>query len=369
MKSKWSLLLACEKQLSFSNLQFRCKMNFSWLLMFGCLVLSTANTFAQVGISATTITPHSSSILELRSTYSGFLLPRMTTTERDAIATPANALMIFNTTTNQLNCYYSGAWQSITTGNLSGDVTSVGNTTTIGAGKVTNAMLAGSIDLTTKVINTLPVSRGGTGQSSALVPGGILYGSTTTTTGTTAAGTTGQVLQSAGVGTPIWSTASYPASAGNAGNYLRSNGTNFVSTPITHNQSTNEVARSVTGTAVRMLGYGTTITPARSGTILIMVSGDITHPTAAHGGQVQIAFGTGTIPVNGAAQTGTTTGGDVKFLNGSGNQAAAGKAPFSLQSIVSGLTVGTTYWVDLQAASTNISALTFGDVTISIIEL
>ena len=38
-----------------------------------------------------------------------------------------------------------------------------GLTTTIGAGKVTNSMLAGSIDLTSKVTGTLPVANGGTG--------------------------------------------------------------------------------------------------------------------------------------------------------------------------------------------------------------
>ena len=50
-----------------------------------------------------------------------------------------------------------------TNANLTGDVTSVGNATTIGSGKVTNSMLAGSIDLTSKVTGILPVANGGTG--------------------------------------------------------------------------------------------------------------------------------------------------------------------------------------------------------------
>ncbi|NCU87290.1 MAG: hypothetical protein EBV58_05755, partial [Actinobacteria bacterium] len=50
---------------------------------------------------------------------------------------------------------------------LSGDVTmSNAGVTTIGASKVTNAMLAGSIDLTSKVTGTLPVANGGTGITS-----------------------------------------------------------------------------------------------------------------------------------------------------------------------------------------------------------
>jgi hypothetical protein len=47
-------------------------------------------------------------------------------------------------------------------GNLTGNVTSTGLVTTIASGVVTNAMLAGSIDLTTKVTGALPVANGGT---------------------------------------------------------------------------------------------------------------------------------------------------------------------------------------------------------------
>jgi len=49
-----------------------------------------------------------------------------------------------------------------TNANLTGPVTSVGNATTITAGSVTNAMLAGSIDLTAKVTGALPILNGGT---------------------------------------------------------------------------------------------------------------------------------------------------------------------------------------------------------------
>lgn len=51
----------------------------------------------------------------------------------------------------------------------SGDVTiSNSGVTAIGSGKVTNAMLAGSIDLTSKVTGTLPVANGGTNSATAL---------------------------------------------------------------------------------------------------------------------------------------------------------------------------------------------------------
>jgi hypothetical protein len=50
-----------------------------------------------------TTTDVASSILTLASTTTGFLPPRMTTAERDLIATPATGLTLYNTTTNTLD--------------------------------------------------------------------------------------------------------------------------------------------------------------------------------------------------------------------------------------------------------------------------
>lgn len=75
--------------------------------------------------------------------------------------------------------------QSIT---LSGDVSGTGTTaitTTIGAGKVTNAMLAGSIDLTAKVTGILPVANGGTGVNTIT---GIVKGNGTSAMSAASAG-------------------------------------------------------------------------------------------------------------------------------------------------------------------------------------
>ena len=65
------------------------------------------------------------------------------------------------------------------------------------AGSITNATWNG---------NTVAYNRGGTGQSSAFTAGGIVYGSTTSALAVTPIGTTGQVLTSAGAGTPTWTT-------------------------------------------------------------------------------------------------------------------------------------------------------------------
>jgi hypothetical protein len=50
---------------------------------------------AQTGIG--TRTPDKSAVLDLSSTSKGFLMPRMSTDERDLIENPANALIIYNT--------------------------------------------------------------------------------------------------------------------------------------------------------------------------------------------------------------------------------------------------------------------------------
>lgn len=55
-----------------------------------------------------------SAILTATSTTQGFLPPRMTGTQRDAIATPAAGLVVYNTTTNKLNFYNGSAWEVVT---------------------------------------------------------------------------------------------------------------------------------------------------------------------------------------------------------------------------------------------------------------
>lgn len=59
-------------------------------------------------------TPHTSAVLDVQSTTKGFLFPTMTTTQRDAIPTPATGLTIFNSTTSKINFYNGAAWEVVT---------------------------------------------------------------------------------------------------------------------------------------------------------------------------------------------------------------------------------------------------------------
>lgn len=61
-----------------------------------------------------TSSPNASALLDVQSTTKGFRLPNMTTTQKNAIASPAAGLMVFDTTLAKA-CIYSGsAWQTIT---------------------------------------------------------------------------------------------------------------------------------------------------------------------------------------------------------------------------------------------------------------
>jgi hypothetical protein len=75
---------------------------------------STVTTALYGRLSMGTIgTPAASSIADFASTTKGVLFPRMTTAQKNAIATPAAGLVVYDTTLNKL-CVYTTAWETIT---------------------------------------------------------------------------------------------------------------------------------------------------------------------------------------------------------------------------------------------------------------
>jgi hypothetical protein len=74
------------------------------------------NTFPKTGAAGIgTLTPDASSLLEVKSTTKGVLIPRMTLTQRNAIAAPAAGLLIYQTNNTPGFYYYSGAaWTAVT---------------------------------------------------------------------------------------------------------------------------------------------------------------------------------------------------------------------------------------------------------------
>ncbi len=66
------------------------------------------STSGQIGIG--TSAPDASAALDVTSTTGGILFPRMTTAQRDAIASPANGLVLYNTSTDKLQVRAAAAW-------------------------------------------------------------------------------------------------------------------------------------------------------------------------------------------------------------------------------------------------------------------
>lgn len=85
----------------------------SYFIMMLFFVFVFGFTNAQVGIG--NVDPDPSSILDVTSADKGILIPRMTSVIRDGISSPAQGLLIYNTTDLAFNYYQSG-WKDFSIG-------------------------------------------------------------------------------------------------------------------------------------------------------------------------------------------------------------------------------------------------------------
>jgi hypothetical protein len=80
-----------------------------------CII--TTYNFSQNNVGIGTTTPNASSALDIVANDKGILVPRMTSTQRTAIASPANALLVYDT---DVNCFYyfvtATGWQNMCAG-------------------------------------------------------------------------------------------------------------------------------------------------------------------------------------------------------------------------------------------------------------
>ena len=78
----------------------------------GATTAMAVDSSGNVGIG--TSSPSASAILDAQSTTKGVRFPNMTTTQKNAVSSPAAGLVVFDTTLAKL-CVYSGAaWQTVT---------------------------------------------------------------------------------------------------------------------------------------------------------------------------------------------------------------------------------------------------------------
>jgi hypothetical protein len=214
-----------------------------------------------VGIGTTT--PNASALLDVYSTTSGLLPPRMTTTQRNAISSPATGLTIYNTTTVELETYdgATNGWEAV--GAYAADA----------AGANTDVQYNNGGDLAgvaafTYAAGTLSVGAAGT--TGALALSGTTSGTITLTpqaaAGTynfnlpTVAGSAGQPLLSGGGGTSAMTFGTLGVAGGGTGaatltGYVYGNGTSAMTASATIPESAlsalaaNQVLGSLTAVA------------------------------------------------------------------------------------------------------------------------
>ncbi len=85
-------------------------------VLLSTLLIAFTVTFSRAQVGIGTTTPDASSQLEIQSTTKGLLTPRMTQAEREAIVSPAQGLLVFQTNNQSGFYYYSSAgWGRLTT--------------------------------------------------------------------------------------------------------------------------------------------------------------------------------------------------------------------------------------------------------------
>ena len=100
------------------------------------------DTNNRLGIGANS--PNSSAILDVSSTSKGVLIPRMTSTQRNAIASPATGLLIYQTDASTGFYFYNGSsWMSVSEPNW----TSAGAIQSVGWGATSTAPTIGTVNV------------------------------------------------------------------------------------------------------------------------------------------------------------------------------------------------------------------------------
>lgn len=270
------------------------------IITFLFVLINQSANGQSMGISNTSITPDASSILELRTTSKGFLAPRMTTAQRDAITSPATGLVIYNTTTNQFNFYNGTIWTTIVSGS-SGVYSVTGTTNRISIGG-------------TSVDPTIDISGSYIGQSSITTLGTIGTGTWNGTTIAIANGGTGQTTANAALNALL------PSQTSNANKILQTDGTNTSWATAASGDMTLAGIQTVTGAktfnSTKLILAGSTSGTTTLNANAIAGSGTVTLPTTGTLATVagietftnkNLTSGTNTFPTLNQNTTGTAS--------------------------------------------------------------
>ena len=96
-------------------------------------VFITQTVFSQVAVNSSGSAADASAMLDVSSTSKGMLIPRMTTSQRTAISSPATGLLVFDTTTKSFWFYDGGSssWVEIKSSNNNTELADADNDTKI----------------------------------------------------------------------------------------------------------------------------------------------------------------------------------------------------------------------------------------------
>lgn len=128
---------------------------------------------------------------------------------------------------------------------------------------------------------------------------------------------------------------------------------------------TNPAGTTNTTTGV-MMGLGYTYTPTYTGNVEVNITFDSVNSGGVNDGALfQLRYGTGAAPANAGAVVGTALGGNIDFVSATVNE----RAPVALSGVAKGLTLGTTYWFDVQLTAVGGGTATIQDVSGSLQEV
>ncbi len=228
-------------------------------------------------------------------------------------------------------------WVTTTSGG--GTVTSVGMSGGTTGMTFSNSPITASGSMT--LGGTLNIANGGTGQTSALTQGGVVYGASATAMGVSSAGTSGQVLLSGGTGAPGFSSSVADLTITNS-SIGSSNPSTGVFTSVT-----TPVVYGGTGTA-SVLNLQSTSHGAPSGDYITFTTGGSERLRVDNHGWLGIGTNTplGTLDLNGTFvvhdDTTTITGGTQNHNVSSGSQFVLhiGRSGVAAPDTITGLTGG-----------------------------
>ncbi len=155
-------------------------------LCFLLFAVSCVSLAQNIGFNKDGSLPNVKAMVDIASTNSGLLIPRMTTVQRDSIATPPNGLQVYNLTTNTLDIYRSNRWEAVNftspasnlvyVYSLSDLPTPVGSAITLNANKM--YIFSGFVDISPNYLNLNGANLRGTDPSKdgvmSSVSGGVL---------------------------------------------------------------------------------------------------------------------------------------------------------------------------------------------------